>query len=221
MSTPVPLPLCFDYSRPFGNFHDDDDLHCTLSRKSICFHNDRKGSGYEHGVQLTRLQLDATVHVMSFRMEGLVQDYGLNAIAIVLTDSFELRSENLWKAYSQKFAPFEHCVVTLKLDTAKGKVTLLAEDARSTSLGKRKVEDDEPQWCPDDRVALSLCETPSGPNVWAQTFEVPELLLRTPRVGFFMGGFANNKLSIVDPRSTCAIQALADDDKKECYKMYM
>lgn len=207
--------LCFDFSRPFGSFDghctdNHDTLRCSLSRKTICFYNDKSGSGYNHGVQLSKLVPQSTVHVMSFRMEGLVEEYGMNAIAIVLVreEAAMKLEDSLWMAKSQCFAPFRECIVTLQLDTAKGEVTLVAEPVScDTSLGKRKREVEEPRWLPDASVALKPVE--GLEEVWMQTFKVPTMKIETPpRVGFFMGGFAQNKLSIVDPHTTRALNAV-------------
>lgn len=211
MSTPSLLvPLSFDLSRPFGNLDDGDRIKCTVSKKSISF-SGASIIGYDCPVQLSKLDPDHTLHVLSFEMSGMVIDHGLNAIALFLIpeDAIvpDLDTDTLFLETSQTFAPFECSYITIAIDMATQTLTMFAE-APSVDAGgkKRSREDDAPLWYhPTDKTKY----TEIGNMLWRKTYKVPELSDTTPRVGLTLCGGLSNVTRIIDASKTRAFAHMA------------
>lgn len=203
MSLTFAMPLCFDLSRPFGPL--DDGVECCVSRHSISF---RKGThgGYTHYVQCTPLCKADAIHVVTFRMSGLVQEYGLNAIAVVLhnedQDIAEL-SQSEFCEYSQQFAPFPECCVTVALDDVSGSLQLLVTEApievgskRARSSEDGTAANDEPQWYhrPEHRWT---CSEKNDVKVWSKVTKI-KLGDALPRIGLRLCPLLSSKATIAE-----------------------
>lgn len=204
--------LSFDLSRAFGTLHDDERVECTVSQKMISFENSGCSIAYDQPVQLCRLDQEHSKHVVSFEFLGMVQEYGFNAIAIVLSaeDATLKLSDNLFVAYSQGFAPFASSWITLYIDMKAKVVTLFAEPLSSLSSKKRAREEDEtPGWyhAKKDDAFERL-----GEHLWSKQFNVPEIGDRVPRIGLMLSGFLPNVAKIINPHKT---RAIAHIDTKE------
>ena len=73
----------FDSSRPYGPLRDDD--WCEHGNKWVQFHP-KTSSGYELSMQLSALDWTEPdmKHVITLELTGMTQDYGYNAIAVVM-----------------------------------------------------------------------------------------------------------------------------------------
>ena len=113
--------IVFDSNRPYGPLMKGDMLSC--GPKWVRF-DTTLSAGYTHGMQLAPLagQPDKK-HVISLQLSNLKQEYGWNAVAVVMN---RYRSDNdiffcdapqhdLW-IYSQFTCPWSNTLLTLVLD---------------------------------------------------------------------------------------------------------
>lgn len=198
------MPLCFDLSRPFGPF--DDGVECCVSSHSISFSNG-KDCGYTHYVQCSPLRKSNAIHVVTFRISGLKQEYGLNAIAVVLNDEDQDIAElsgSKYCEYSQQFAPYPECCVTLALDDVSGSLQLLVTAAPIVVGAKRarSSEDDDaatndhPQWHHGAKDKWT-CSSISDVKVWSKvtTITLGDVM---PRIGLRLCPLISCKATIAE-----------------------
>ena len=107
--------LSFDLSRPCGLIDADaDELECvhTCNQKSVEFTGKCKSVGYDCLVHVSPLSGNVCFpHIMSFRLSGLKQEYGWNAVRICVGEL----DAPMYKFDSQWFALDDTCVITLCL----------------------------------------------------------------------------------------------------------
>eukprot|EP00966_Prymnesium_polylepis_P130337 3014443-Prymnesium_polylepis.1 len=185
--------------QPFGPIEDDVEARVSLKR---CQFVRGKGCGYDRLISCTEFRKDADVHVASFKLSNMFQDYGLNAIALVVDkagDANKLQTDE-WTDHflivrSQFAAPFETSIWTLVLMLDKKTVRLYAQDGRTATTGKRK--HDTPQWYfPTAADEYWTAEsTDSGDTFWFKEWEISEL--RDPIVRFRMRSSLANVVEIV------------------------
>ena len=210
--------LRWDTSRPIGPI--DDGVQCHISTKRISFHDAEKRSryyGYIHFAQCSRLCADNKQHILCFRVAGLIQEYGLNAVAFVL-DPEDRRVElsvssvskwdHNWIERSQQFAPYPTSFITFLYNTASNTLTLFAEGDDSFD-GKRKRED-LPEW--HQVSPLDTPYTEVAPDLWSsKVYALVSSVDGAPmRFGVRMDSMLNNTVEIVDPTKTRAWQTLKD-----------
>ena len=201
--------LSFDRSRPLGKLDESDCVRCTLSNKMISFDdNGLRFSGYAHAVQLSKLQQESLTHVMSFELRGMVQEYGFNAIAIVLSaEDVKLRDLGderiIFGEVSQTFAPFASSWITLQINMASSTVTLFAEAPMNHAR-----EEEKPGWYHATKTSEF---TKLGEQIWSKVYTVPKLADGVPRVGLMLSGFLPNVATIINPRQTRAIAHIDAD----------
>jgi hypothetical protein len=140
------LPLAFDHSRPFGPLVGDET--CTTGLKTVSF-SAPWSRGYEFGMQLTRLSNELSKHhVFSLKLTSLQQEYGWNAVAIVMNkftdnpstdDMFrsERPSYNLW-IYSQFTCPWKDTLLTFVISPGESKVDVYVEQAFDVEARKER-----------------------------------------------------------------------------------
>eukprot|EP00966_Prymnesium_polylepis_P131477 3040940-Prymnesium_polylepis.1 len=197
-------PMTFDLSKPFGPVKDDTEARVSLKR---CQFIGTEAPGYNQFIACTAFVKGPehpTVHVASFKLSNMVQDHGLNAIALILRneeDGTPLLEPDEWNNYmltirSQWCAPFETSIWTLVVFLDKKTVRLYMQDGRTGGTGKRKHEDD-PQWYfPTAADKNSTVEHTDGEmTFWVKEWEILEL--RDPIVCFRMCGALQNIVDIV------------------------
>ena len=211
--------LCFDPTRPFGTL--DDGVECRISNKTISFHDAQKRSkqyGYAHVAQCSPLCGDKKrQHVVCFRVTGLVQEYGLNAVEFTLdpedrrVEPGSSRRDHVWSEDSQHFAPYPTCFITFLYDTAKSTLTLYAEGDQDSSGAKRKRTDDAPEWYQGRSAFTPYTKVASG--LWMSKVHdlVPPVDGAPMRFGVRMSSMLDNVVTIVDPLKTRAWQMLRDE----------
>lgn len=209
-----------DLSRPFGPFLDESQ-ECTLTRNSISFRGGKTHDsvGYTMFAQFTPLQPTYTKHILSLQIEGLVQEYGMNAVAIVLDDESKpldatLKWSHLFVAKSQNCMPFDISWMTMVLDTEAKTVTLYAEGTPTEVGGKRpRLTWDQthstyrnaaaPQW---DQTRCDKWKEVDD-QLYTMKYNADYLLAeRMPLVGVRMDGMLGNKVSVIRPTRTAAFQ---------------
>ena len=107
--------LSFDLTKPSGLINGDAELVCIpWYQKSISFGRSlcAKSVGYDCLVHVSPLSGNVCFpHIMSFRLSGLKQEYGWNAVRICVGEL----DAPMYKFDSQWFALDETCVITLCL----------------------------------------------------------------------------------------------------------
>lgn len=220
------MPLCFDLSRPFGPL--DDGVECCVSRHSISFRNGQH-CGYTHHVHCSRICKADAIHVVTFHVSGLVQEYGLNAIAVVLNDEDKdiAFSKDKYCEYSQQFAPYPECCVTLALDDVSGSLQLLVTEA-SVAVGAKRARSSEqaeagshdaPQWYhgAKDQGKWS-CASIDGVKVWSKVATTVELGDVMPRIGLRLCPLTSPKATIVE--CPAAVKTLLMKDSERMLHLY-
>jgi hypothetical protein len=224
--------LVFDRSRPFGPLEDDET--CTVGRKAVSF--DAKAAlGYTHGVQLSPLSPKPTLnHVFSLKITGLKQEYGWNAVAVVMNkfdgnrpsdDMFTVERgrrpapHDLW-IYSQFTCPWKDTLLTLIVSPNDSKVDAYVEQlldgASSTaddgvhddSSKKRKRATDGK----DDTAMPYLPKdeahlwTDLGDGLKRRSFEAGFMNKKLPNIGVLLCGCLGNRAEIA-PASPRVVEA--------------
>ena len=223
--------LIFDRSRPFGPLEDDET--CTVGRKAVSF-DARRSTGYTHGMQLIKLAPQPTLnHVFSLKITGLKQEYGLNAVAVVM-DKFDGNSPNddmfkqgatraashdLW-IYSQFTCPWKDTLLTLIVSPNDSKVDAyveqLLDDASDDgvddgSMQKRKratdgKDDKAMPYVPKDDAHLW---SDLGDGLKRRSFEAGFMNKKLPNIGVLLCGSLGNRAEIApaSPRviETCEL----------------
>lgn len=117
------------------------------------------------------------MHVFGFRVSGLIQEYGWNAVALTLdyADNPVDFDESMWTAhawseYSQTFAPFRSTLVTCVLEEKESKLTLLVEQGDNRTAGKRGLQDAE--WY-QPTEADRYDQLTAG--LWRKTYTLPNM----------------------------------------------
>ena len=202
-----------DLSRPLGPFLDESQ-ECTLTSNSISFRGSKTHNsfGYTMYAHFTPLHSSPTYtkHILSLQVEGLVQEYGLNAVAIVLDDESKqldpnLKLSHLFVAKSQTCMPFDISWMTMVMDTAAKTVTLYAEGTPTEVRGKRPLV--TPQW---DQTHCDKWNEVDD-RVYMMKYNADYLVAgRMPLVGVRMDGMLGNKVSVIRPTRTVAFQHIVD-----------
>lgn len=206
--------IVFDSSRPYGPLAYDDVVSCNP--KWVRF-DTKSSAGYSHGMQLGPLaEFSDKKHVISLQLSNMKQEYGWNAVAVVMN---RCRSDNnmflpdapqhdLW-IYSQFTCPWNNTVLTLVLHPAKSGVDVFVEEA-----GDEYADDSEESvdGC-DDTMPFLLEEdkalwTYVGPELRTRSFEGEWMDGMPPVLGVRL--CLGNRVDIV-PASQCVLQSLADD----------
>ena len=206
MTQPLPAPqarcLAFDLSMPVGPL----ELHeeCRVSPTTVSFHGGL-ACGYTHGIfckALDRKGADPTIHVVTFNLSKLVQEYGLNAASIWMRKPSDgLDSAPLFEYKSQSFAPRKTSYVTLAVNDADGSACLVV--APSFYIGeKRTREDDHPQWYHVTKEEKDAWRKVGEDEVWVHEFTVGAMAETTigmpiPRVGLSLCATVSTKATIV------------------------
>ena len=200
-SAPRVRCLAFDLSLPIGPL----ELHeeCRVSPTAVSFHGGT-ACGYTHGIFCKALEAkgaDPKVHVVTFNLSKLVQEYGLNAASIWMRKpSGDLDSAPLFEYKSQTFAPRNTSYVTLAVNDADGSAWLVV--APSFHIGeKRTREDEQPQWCHATKEEKGAWRK-VGEEVWVHDFRVNAMAETTigmplPRVGLSLCATVSTKANIV------------------------
>ena len=193
--------LAFDFSRPFGPLEIHEECHMSLTRVSF---NGGAACGYTHGIFCRALEpktADPTIHVVTFHLSGLVQEYGLNAVSIWMRKPFgDLDSQPLFVFQSQEFAPRNPSCVTLAVNDANGSAWLVVASSFLTGE-KRNREDEQPQWYHhSEEVQHAWRQVNEG--VWAREFTVDGLAetivgMPIPCVGLSLCATLSSRAEIV------------------------
>lgn len=219
--------LAFDRSRPFGPLKDNDT--CTVGIKTVSF-DARASTGYTHGMQLIPLAPQPKLHhVFSLKVTGLQQEYGWNAVAIVMdkhdgnpvsnnmfTSEKQARSapHDLW-IYSQFTCPWANTLITLVVSPDNAKVDAYVEqiletrqeavgDDEGSSSKKRKTDagvhnDKAMPYLP---VKDTYKWTDLGDGLKYRSFNGGFMQKKMPNIGVLMCGALGNRVEIspVSPR---------------------
>ena len=200
-SAPRARCLAFDLSLPVGPL----ELHeeCRVSPKSVSFHGG-SACGYTHGIFCKALELkgvDPTIHVVTFLLSELVQEYGLNAASIWMRKpSDDLGAAPLFEYKSQSFAPRKTSYVTLAVNDADGSACLVV--APSFHSGEKRTRgDDHPQWYQHSKEEQDAWRKVAD-EVWVHEFTVGAMTETTigmpiSRVGLSLCATVSNKATIV------------------------
>ena len=213
MATHTCAALCWDTTRPLGPL--DNGVECHISSKAISFRDAEKRSqiyGYAYFAQCSRLCADKEQHIVCFRVAGLVQEYGLNAVAFTLDPedrhvdlllTSPWKWDHAWFECSQQFAPYSTSFITFLYDTSSNKLTLFAEG--DDSLGASA---NLPEWY----QVFSTPYTEVAPGLWSSSKVdlVPSVDGAPMRFGIRMDSKLDNTIQIVDPTKTRAWQSLKD-----------
>lgn len=188
----VTRALAYDLSRPFGPLGIQEE--CRVSPHAISFHNGT--CGYLYGVQVKPLETKAdtaALHAVTFRITGLLQDYGLNAASILMyPEDTDLSAKILFEHKSQSFAPFTNTTVTLAFNDSDGTTSLLVCSGKLPGDNSKCKEEELPQWyhatVDEDNAWCKLTD-----GIWAFDFIVPAIAnvscgIPLPRVGLRLSG---------------------------------
>lgn len=196
------LCLAFDLSMPVGPL----ELHeeCHVSPTTVSFHGGR-ACGYTHGIFCKGLECkgaDPAIHVATFLLSELVQDYGLNAASIWMRKPFsDFSAVPLFEYKSQTFAPHTTSYVTLAVNDADGSAWLVV--APSFHSGDKRAPEDEhrPQWYQHSKEEQDAWRKVAE-EVWVHEFTVGAMAETTigmpiPRVGLSLCATVSTKATIV------------------------
>ena len=204
LQPPAPHTRClaFDLSLPVGPL----ELHeeCRVSPTAVSFHGGR-ACGYTHGIfckALDRKGADPTIHVVTFLLSELVQEYGLNAASIWMRKpSDDFSAPRLFEYKSQSFAPHTTSYVTLAVNDADGSAWLVV--APSFHSGDKRAREDEhrPQWYQHSKEEQDAWRKVAD-EVWVHEFTVGAMAEATigmpiPRVGLSLCALVSPKATIV------------------------
>lgn len=137
--------LCFDPRRPIGPLKEGET--CTFGPKTVTF-DAATSQGYTHGMQLEALApYPYKHHVFSLKITGLKQEYGWNAVE-VLMDKFDglascddmfKKDRSSLQAYglsisSQFTCPWESTLLTLKVSPSASNIDAYVEQIVDAEL---------------------------------------------------------------------------------------
>lgn len=221
--------LEFDARRPIGPLNDDET--CTFGPKKVSF-NAKSSAGYTHGMQLKRLQPRTDLHhVFSLKMSGLKQEYGWNAVAVVMNkydgnpdtdDMFKVAyamPHDLW-IYSQFTCPWENTLLTLVVSPTNAVIEAyveMAADPTAKESKKRTREDDEamPYLPKDDKDLWNDFSNGMKHRNFKGTFMDGKL----PNIGVKLCGSIGNAVEIV-PASSRVVDHLNEKHGPESLMIY-
>jgi hypothetical protein len=227
--------LVFDHRRPFGPLEDNDT--CTTGLKTLSFDSKAKAIGYTHGMQLSPLlkhRAEAPmVHVLSLKLTGMVQEYGFNAVSVVmqrydggLDDIFSplcpARKYDL-ELISQFTCPWEHTRMTLAVDPDKSKVSLYVEQAIDDGKpgDKRRRDDPDPTAMPyfNDPKEEAALWTDHGEGIKSRHYTTTWMHFKSPNIGIRMSAGLGNRVEIVpvSAKAAAIIAAAVPLDKQVHY----
>ena len=228
------LPLTFDSSRPIGPLEEDET--CTFGPKTVRF-DAKKSTGYTHGMQLTALGNEPEKHhVFSLKLTGLKQEYGFNAVAVVMDKFDGLRSQDdmfrkergaahnhgLWIC-SQFTCPWPNTLMTLVVSPGDSNVDVFVEPTQdagvSDSSKKRKHEEhygiDAMPYMPKDETDLW---TDLGDGLKCRSFKADFMAGKMPNIGVKMCGSLGNRAEIVSPSQRAIASKKRDAASLVLYK---
>ena len=224
--------LAFDRSRPFGPLKDNGT--CTVGLKTVSF-DARASTGYTHGMQLIPLAPQPKLHhVFSLKVTGLQQEYGWNAVAVVMdkhdgnpvsdnmfTSEKQARPapHDLW-IYSQFTCPWAKTLLTLMVSPNNAAVEVWVEqiletrqeavgDDEGSSSKKRKTSDAEVR---NDKAMPYLPAkdtdmwTDLGDGLKHRSFDGGFMQKKMPNIGVLMCGALGNRVEI-SPASPRVLKA--------------
>ena len=145
------MQLAFDYAQPFGPLTSaEGDVVCSAGHKCVSFRGNYRSPGYTHFVALTDLlPTPDKVHVFTLKLSGLVFEYGMNAIALVVMHPTLVRTcgeasddRRVLSIPSQEMAPASTTNVTCVLSNSTLRLYTSTEKPpyKKTASGKRKRE---------------------------------------------------------------------------------
>ena len=219
--------IYFDSSRACGPLDDED--WCEHGKKWVQFHS-KTSSGYDFGMHLSALDWAEPdmKHVIAIELTGMQQDYGYNAIAVVMDaydpngtkDMLPLPHNHTLSLESQFECAWPNTRFTLVIDPTNAKILTYIEpcdecpkETWSHPLGKRKRAEAEEDYKPG-LDALPYSHKPSdwtdlGGGLKVRTHDAAWLKTAgAPNLGVRMCGGYDNRATIVAP-SSCVLAASA------------
>ena len=203
--------LSFDHSLPFGPL--EGATSCSMDPKWVTF--DCQGEpyavGYELGMQLTPLADVPGKHVLSLKITGLCSDYGMNAVAVVMSARGRFTDGLFKQNHSASVACYRQ-------DRQQRDTPSLAESCGQNSVDDAWTHDvciESQGTCPWENTLLTLVVDPEVCKVYAyvepveavasaavrtispEVFDAKWMDGANPHIGILMSGTLGNRVDIV------------------------